>query len=59
MRFFVRRYRMLRRLLRLGMIACDVRMALLGGMRRSGFGLVRMTLGNVRMCDVGSGNGGR
>ncbi len=52
-RFFVSSHRALGRLSGLGMRRGCVRIALLGGMRRSGFGRVRMMLRNFWMRDLG------
>jgi hypothetical protein len=50
---------MLRRLLWLGMFRRLVWMALLGGVRRSRFGRVRMMMWHGQMCNRGSGGGSR
>jgi len=47
------------RLLRLGVLRGLVGMALLGGVGRSRFGRVGLMLGDVWMCDLGSGDRSR
>ena len=58
-RFLMECSGVLRRLLRLCMLGGVVGMALLGGVRRSRFGRVRVTMGHGQMCNRGAGGGSR